>query len=156
MYKLISVGLVLAFSSMSHHAVSAPADKVTICHNYGEISVAAQAVQAHLNHGDIVKEEGVACPERPATEPEPEIGDTVATVVMMRCDGESVVSLNDSVDAGELLLEGTCAQVLADLLNSGLELRSVTGGNGVDDAGFMRLYADYLLIGTAPETEAPL
>ena len=86
MYKAIPMALLLALPGAGLQAMNN--DKVTLCHNYGEITVAEAAVQAHLNHGDIIKEEGVPCPRRPGTDPEPENGETMSLVVMMRCEAQ--------------------------------------------------------------------
>lgn len=152
MYKTIPFIMLLAISSVSLNAVSANA-QVTICHNYGEISVAEPAVAAHLNHGDIVKEDGVSCPTRPGSEPE--LSDTMAAVVMMRCEAQGndviVVSLSTSFDlTGVQPIEIVdCAVALASWLDQGFTLRSVTGGSaGID--GNLHLYTDYLLVGEKP------
>lgn len=137
MYKSISAISLLALSVVSQSAVSG--EKVTMCHNYGEISVSSSAVQAHLNHGDIEKEEGVSCPQRPGgePEPEPETGDGMAVVVMVRCEGATLTSIDASFDYVGIE-PADCPMTLADLLDGGLALRSVTGHSP---------YTDYLLIG---------
>lgn len=137
MQKLISTIILLTIASFSIGAYSGQPMQ-SICHKGKDISVAAPSVKAHQAHGDTLGLCEVTPPE------------TMASVVMMRCDGAAVVSLTSSVDAGELPLEGICAQVLADLLNDGLALKFVTGGSGADAGGVLHLYTDYLLIGTVP------
>lgn len=136
MQKLISSIILLSIASFSVGAYSGQS-KQSICHKGNTISVATPSVKAHQDHGDTLGE----CKVTP---------ETMATVVMMRCDASSVVSLTSSVDAGELPLEGICAQILADLLNDGFALKFVTAGSGADAAGIQHLYTDYLLLGTAP------
>ena len=96
MHKIISAIILLALSSVSVNAYSANG-KETVCHKGKEISVADSAVPAHERHGDTV---GECDEEEPEPEPEP---DTMAAVVMMRCEGVVgngvvVVSASSSVD----------------------------------------------------------
>ena len=137
MQKLVSTIAVLTLASFSIGAHSGQVLQ-SICHKGSNISVATPAVKAHQAHGDTLGFCEVTPPPM------------MASVVMMRCDGESVVSLTSSADAGELPLEGSCAQVLADLLNDGLALKFVTGGSGVDATELLHLYTDYLLLGSVP------
>ncbi len=162
MHKIILAIILLAFSSVSLHVISA-ADKQTVCHKGDEISIAGPAVPAHLGHGDTMGECGDG-----STEPE---SDTMAAVVMMRCEamvgnGVEVVSASSSPDLiGDIAVilpvpppTGTefdpdCAEVLAALLNAGYRLRSITNGSaqsGVENDENLHLYTDYLLIGTVP------
>lgn len=134
-------------------------NKVTICHNYGEISVAEPAVPAHLAHGDIVKEEGIPCPERPASKPDEdeedegsEPVDAVSVVVIMRCEaqdeGIAVVSISASADLEGIGGEsGDCPATLASLIDEGLDLRSATGGSADSESG-LRLFTDFVLVGS--------
>jgi len=151
MNKSMSSIIMLALSSASLYSMNAAA-KETICHNYGQISVSDSAVQTHLNHGDIVKEDGVDCPRRPGSEPEAESGDTMAAVVMMRCEAQGddvvVVSFSASFDFASIapVEPADCPGALANLLDRELTLRSVTGGSAETD-GTLHLYTDYLLIG---------
>jgi len=153
MKKLISTIVLSALAGVSVNAYSAQ-EKVLICHNYQTISVAMPAVQSHVNHGDfiIAEQPKRACektPGVPGTGPE-----TDTYVVMMRCDGLEVVSLEDSSDAGiDAVPAGSCPQVLADLMNSGLRLESVTGGSATGEDEELHLYTDYLLLGDLEETE---
>ena len=149
MYKIISVIILLALCSVSLNAVSANNNQV-VCHKGKEISVAQPAVSAHLNHGDSLG----ACVET-LPEPEPEPG-TMAAVVMMRCEaivgnGVEVVSFSASFDFASIQpVEPTnCAASLADLLDAGFNLRSVTSGSAEADQS-LHLYTDYLLIGKVP------
>jgi hypothetical protein len=144
MQKLISTIILLTLASFSVGAYSGQS-KQSICHKGNSITVAEPSVKSHLAHGDTLG----SCLE---TSAEPK---NMASVVMMRCDGAVVVSLTSSVNAGELPVEGTCPQVLADLLNNGLKLKSVTGGSGSDEASLLHLYTDYLLIGSVPVVVVP-
>jgi hypothetical protein len=153
MYKSILAIIPLALVGVSQNAVSDDnSSKGHICHNYHEISVASSAVQAHLNHGDIVKETDVPCPQRPGSGPGPEPGDSTAAVVMMRCEAQGdnvvVVSFSASFDfaSTEPVEPADCPETLANLLDRGLDLRSVTGGSA-ETGGALHLYTDYLLIG---------
>lgn len=157
MYKSILAIIPLALVGVSQSAVSDDdSSKAKVCHNYHEISVASSAVQAHLNHGDIVKETDVPCPRRPGSEPGPEPGpepgDNMASVVMMRCEAQGddvvVVSFSASFDfaSTEPVEPADCPETLANLLDRGLALRSVTGGSA-ETGGSLHLYTDYLLIG---------
>jgi hypothetical protein len=147
MFKLISTIILLALCSVSLNAVSANNSQV-VCHNGTEISIAQPAVSAHINHGDTLG----ACVE---LLPEPEPG-TMAAVVMMRCEaiagnGVKVVTLSTSFDFASIqpVEPSNCAVALADLLDAGFNLRSVTSGNA--EAGqSVHLYTDYLLIGRLP------
>lgn len=152
MRKLGSTITLLALAGFSTGAYSEQ-PKVSICHNYQNITVAQPSVEWHLAHGDTL-EPCVVTPEEPGTgtETPPE---TAASVVMMRCDGAAVVSLSGSANAGELLAEGSCPEVLANLLDT-MELKSVTGGSGADGPGLLHLYTDYLLLGAVPVEPAPL
>ena len=128
--------------------VSADDHKSVICHKGKTISVANPAVKAHMNHGDSMGEcedgENGDDPER------------IRTVVMMRCDGMTgdnsavtIVSFSSSEDLEPPVEAGDdCAEVLADLMNDGYMLRSITSGSAEDDDS-LRLYTDYLLLGTA-------
>ena len=132
MCKSISVTVFLVLSSLSLNAIGATT-KETICHNYGQISVAQPAVQAHLNHGDVLG----SCPPRPpstnppSTNPDPD-PETTALVVMMRCEAQGddvvVVSFSASFDFASIapVEPAACPEALANLLDRGLTLRSVT------------------------------
>lgn len=156
MYKSIAAIIPLALFGTSLSALGDDDNsKETMCHNYGQISVSTSAVQAHLNHGDIIKEDGVPCPQRPGSGPAPAPGDTDSAVVMMRCEAQGdnvvVVSFSASFDyaSTDPVEPGDCPETLANLLDRGLSLRSVTGGSAETD-GSLHLYTDYLLIGQAP------
>jgi hypothetical protein len=143
----------LALSSVSVNALSANG-KQTVCHEDKEISVANSAVSAHEKHGDTLGE----CDEE---KPEP---DTVAAVVMVRCEGVvgngvEVVSASSSVDVAVILPFPeealNCPDVLAKLLISDarFKLTSITSGStnsGEEDDEDLHLYTDYLLIGKVP------
>jgi hypothetical protein len=160
MHKIISAIILLALSSVSVNAYSANG-KETVCHKGKEISVADSAVPAHERHGDTV---GECDEEEPEPEPEP---DTMAAVVMMRCEGVVgngvvVVSASSSVDLEIAVIQIfppendlNCARALAVLLNAdaGLKVRSITSGSansGVGEDDDLHLYTDYLLIGKVP------
>jgi hypothetical protein len=141
MYKSIIAIISLALFGVSQIAVGD-----NICHNYHEISVASSAVQAHLNHDDIVKETDVPCPQRPGSGPD--LGDGMAAVVMMRCDLGSglVVSFRSSPSfASTMPTDAVCVEALADLMDAGFYLRSVTSTGGD--------LTDYLLVGEVDEEE---
>jgi hypothetical protein len=147
MYKIILTIILLTLSSVSLNAVSANIKQV-VCHKGDEISVAQSAVSAHMNHGDTLG----ACVE---TSPEPD-PDTMAAVVMMRCEaiagkGVEVVSVSASFDFASIqpVEPVDCAVTLANLLDAGFYLRSVTSGSAEADNS-MHLYTDYLLIGKVP------
>jgi hypothetical protein len=145
MYKIILTIILLVLSSVSLNAVSAN-NKQDVCHKGKKISVAQSAISAHMNHGDTLG----ACIE---TLPEP---DTMAAVVMMRCEaiagnGVVVVSVSASFDFASIqpVEPVDCAVTLANLLDAGFYLRSVTSGSAEADNS-MHLYTDYLLIGKVP------
>lgn len=153
MKKTVLGIMLLALSSVSLSAFSAN-NKVEICHKGREVSVAQSGVPGHENHGDTL---GECDGEGP---------DTMAAVVMMRCEaivgnGVVVVSASSSVDLDIPVIEifppvdFDCAQVLAALLNSDTEfrLRSITSGSansGEASDEDLHLYTDYLLIGRVP------
>ena len=149
MYRSILMIILLALPSASLYAMGA--DKVTLCHNNNEISVGGPAVWAHIGHGDFIKEEGVPCSEGPP-DPEPEPEDTMSVVVMMRCEAQGddfvVVSFSASEDFASIqpVEPVSCPVALAELLDLGLDLRSVTGGSA-EEGGSLHLFTDYLLIG---------
>ena len=157
MHKLIASVILLALSSESLNAVSA-SNKTEICHKGQEISVADAAVSAHQAHGDTKGE----C-EGSSTEPD---RDTVAAVVMMRCEaiggnGFVVVSASSSVPLDLAVIlpippvdAPDCAEALAGLLNARYMVRSITSGSaqsGEDEDDVLRLYTDYLLLKKVPE-----
>ncbi|RLA58532.1 MAG: hypothetical protein DRR04_10730 [Gammaproteobacteria bacterium] len=131
MHKLISVIILLALSSVSLNAVSAK-NKVEVCHKGKEISVARSAVGAHVGHGDTVgAEDCVSAPE------------TVAAVVMMRCNMSDYLVASTDVAPIEAWIDPVtqfCADTLANLLDAGFKLRSVTTTGDAD-------MTDYLLLG---------
>ena len=136
-------------SGVSLHAVSA-SEKATICHKSRTITVSMSAISAHEKHGDTLGE----CTE---TEKQSASSAANSAVVMMRCgatadNGMVVVSLSASFEfASTQPVEPVdCAVALADSLDAGLKLKSVTGGSSGDSNG-MELYTDYLLIGKAPQ-----
>ena len=147
MHKLIASVILLALSSVSLNAVSA-SNKTEICHKGQEISVANSAVSAHLAHGDTTDLDD--CGENsPGSNPK-----TEKEVVIMRCEAGSLVSFSSSfADQVAVILPepppevgANCAEILADLLNYGFVLRSITGGSAGDD-GDLSLFTDYLLMG---------
>jgi hypothetical protein len=145
MHKFISVIILLALSSVSLNAVSA-SNKTELCHKGQEISVANSAVSAHLAHGDTTDLDD--CDEN-SPGPDPK---TEKEVVIMRCEAGSLVSFSGSFEVAVILPvpfppeDANCAEILADLLNYGFVLRSITGGSAGDDGG-LSLFTDYLLMG---------
>jgi hypothetical protein len=148
MRKLMTAVTLAALSGFGQGALAA-ADKVTICHNGQTLSIAASAVSAHMQHGDVKG----ACVAAPPVPP----ANTMAAVVMMRCEpqgasGVLVVSASRSPapadPADAIAVNDDCAAVLGDLLDAGYELRSVTTGSAGD--AVLHLYTDYLLIGRVP------
>ncbi len=138
MFALTAVGQ-LAFANSE-----ADSEKVTICHKGAKTaSIPASAVPGHQRHGDTIG----AC-DSPDTS-------TMAAVVMMRCEPEEgsviVVAASSSpspaIDGGIVTGED-CAEVLAELLETGYGLRTVTTGSA-EENGTLHLYTDYLLIGKA-------
>ena len=151
MRKIISGIVLLALSTASFSAMS-DSHKTTVCHKGKEISVANSAVPAHKNHGDTVGECDDDGPDTKPPKPE-----TVAAVVMMRCeaqlgDGVLVVSSSSSPDQGIQPRED-CAVVLAELLDEKYKIRSISSGSAEDGNGTLRLFTDYLLLGRAPVEE---
>lgn len=132
--KKFTVGLaLLALSGLSFNALSDDDDrdgKTSICHKGRTVTINQSGVPGHLGHGDTTG----SCEERRAA------------VVMMQCQAEGTgikvvaVSSSDAV-AAEIIpvIEGSCADALASLLDARMEVRSVTAGS----AGT----TDYLLIG---------
>jgi len=147
MNKFISVIILLGLSSVSLNAFSA-SHKTEICHNGKEISVANSAVSAHLAHGDTTDLD--ECDES-SPGPNPK---TEKEVAMMRCEAGLLVSFSSSfADQVAVILpdpapevDANCAEILADLLNAGFVLRSITGGSAGDE-GSLSLFTDYLLMG---------
>ena len=147
MKKMLSIIILLALPSVSLNAFSQN-DKVLICHKGKEVSVAAAAVDTHINqHGDTRGE----CPE---VDPEPEFR---TTVVMMRCEGiadNSVLIVSASSSQGLGVVAGLdCAITLSRLLNTGHSIRSITSGSAEGDDGSLHFYTDYLLLGKEPVRE---
>ena len=146
--SLIALLALLVFNQTAFAA----AERVTICHkDVKTASVAAQALSAHLQHGDT---EGACGDDLSSTK-------TVAAVVMMRCDAQLegsvlVVSASSSPapDIGVDIVPGEsdCAMVFGALIDADYGLRSVTNGTA-EDGGILHLYTDYLLLGTAPAAE---
>jgi hypothetical protein len=141
MKKLIVIVGTLALASFGQGALAA-ADKVTICHKGVQTAdVAASSVSAHQQHGDTLG----ACD-----------GATMAAVVMMRCEPQDGVvtvvaassspspAIENGISAGD-----DCAVVYAQLISSDYELTAVTTGSA-EDGGALRLYTDYLFVGTVP------
>lgn len=59
--------LILAAFAVSSVAAGGPAGKATICHSAGghkwvQITVSANALPAHMRHGDVAVDEYGACP----------------------------------------------------------------------------------------------
>jgi hypothetical protein len=151
MQKYMSLFAVLALSVLSQGALAA-AERVTICHkDVKTASVAASALSAHQQHGDT---EG-ACGDDSSS------AETVAAVVMMRCEAQLdssvlVVSASSSpapaIGMDIVPGESDCAVVLGALIDGDYGLRSVTNGTA-EDGGILHLYTDYLLLGKAPAAE---
>ena len=147
MRKMMAALIFLAFSSASFNTL-ADSNKETVCHKGKDISVAKSAVAAHRNHGDTV---GSCDDDRPTPIPEPKPKpDTMAAVVMMRCEaqlgnGVLVVSVSSSPDQG-ISARDDCAAVLAELLDEGFAIRSISSGSAEAGDGSLRLYTDYLLL----------
>ncbi len=155
MRKFISSVLFLALTSVSFNALS-DNHKQKVCHKGQTISVAKAAVQAHLNHGDT---RGECRNDRPPRPEPPGKLDTVSAVVMMRCEaqlgnGVLVVSSSSSPDLGISSRED-CAMVLAELLDDGYGIRSISSGTAEAGDGSMRLYTDYLLLKRIPVEDGP-
>ena len=145
MKKMLSTIILLALPGLSVNAFSQN-NKVLICHKGQEVSVAASAVNTHINkHGDTRGE----CPEG-EPKPDPKFR---STVVMMRCEGvadNSVLIVSASSSQGLGVVAGLdCAITLSRLLNTGHEIRSITSGSAEGDDGVLHFYTDYLLLGTA-------
>ena len=149
--NFMSLIALLALSVFNQTAFAA-AERVTICHkDVQTASVALQALSAHMGHGN---EEGACSDDLPST-------NTVAAVVMMRCDAQMessvlVVSASSSpapaIGVDIVPGESDCAVVLGALIDADYGLRSVTNGTA-EDGGILHLYTDYLLLGTAPAAE---
>jgi hypothetical protein len=79
---------------------------------------------------------------------------TEKELAILRCEAGSLVSFSSSfVDQVAIILPeplpevgANCAEILADLLNAGFGLRSITGGSA-GDGGDLSLFTDYLLLG---------
>ena len=129
------------------------ADKVTVCHKgIKTASVAAAALSAHEAHGDTIG----ACDTDIAPPPSSEY---MAAVVMIRCDAilDGAVLVTSASISPEGIIEGgisprdDCAAVMAELIDDGYSLRSITSGSAEAGDGSLRLYTDYLFLGKAPE-----
>lgn len=152
---LIACAIVLVLFALSGFGRNAfAAERVTICHKGVQTaSVAAQAVSAHEEHGDTLRACGAV------TEPE----EYMAAVVMMRCDailGGTVQVTSASISPGDIIEGGInprddCAAVMAELIDDGYGLRSITNGSAEAGDGSLRLYTDYLFLGKAPVPPPP-
>jgi hypothetical protein len=148
MQKSTLIACALALFALSGFGRSAfAADKVTICHKGKQTAaVPAQALGGHQQHGDTLGACGAATPER---------GDTISAVVMMRCDAilGGTVLVTSASSSPEDIIEGginprdDCAVVMAELIDAGYGLKSITNGSAEADDGSLRLYTDYLFLG---------
>ena len=144
MNKMISAILLLALSSVSLNAFSAK-NKVDVCHKGKDISVSSKSLSAHMGHGD---EEG-ECDDDSTDNG----SDTMAAVVMMSCEaidgnGMEVVSVSTSFEFASIDIEEPaedCAVALADMLDAGFKLRSVTSASA-GDSDDLSLHTNYLLV----------
>ena len=152
--KNLMLGIILlALSSVSLNVFSA-SNKVEICHKGKVISVNQSAVSGHERHGDTEGD----CDDA-SIDPGPD-KDKKAAVVMMRCEaiegnGVEVVSASASFDFASIqpVEPFDCAVALAEMLDAGLDLHSVTSGSAEADDGNLHLYTDYLLIGELPDED---
>lgn len=122
--KKFTVGLaLLALSGLSFNAFSDDDDrggKTSVCHKGRTVTINQSGVPGHLGHGDTAG----SCEERRAA------------VVMMQCQAEGTeikvvaVSSSETV-AAEIIpvIEGSCADALANLLDARMEVTSVTAGS---------------------------
>ena len=136
MKKIIVGFALLALSGLSVNASSDDDDysggKTSVCHKGRTVTINQSGVPGHLGHGDSIG----SCEGRRAS------------VVMMQCqaegDGIKVVAVSSSETvAPEIIpvIEGSCADSLASLLDARMDVRSVTAGSEGT--------TDYLLIGYA-------
>jgi hypothetical protein len=144
MHRMISIIILLAASSFSISAQSQPG-KELVCHKGKEISVSNSAITGHMNHGDTAGECG-----DDSSSPPPMPEETDSAVVIMRCDAGVVVSITTSLEVAVILPvpleEGAhCATALAEFLDAGFTIDSITGGSVGES-----LYTDYLLLGQVP------
>ena len=151
MNKFLSAVLLLTLSGLAlpgladehegdEEELEAGTEKVVVCHKGRKsIAVGAPGLVGHLAHGDP---EGYC--EESAEPGEPEESDSEAAVVMMHCQAQegvvAITAYSSSVVFAEQPLSdiatgADCAVALADLLNAGFQLGSVTGAT------------DYLLLG---------
>lgn len=124
-----------AVAVLSLALLSAPtlaANKVKVCHNGKAININENALQAHLNHGDS---------EGPCPVP------SFTSVVVLRClntEGGQIlvsgVSGSDNADADLPLPQRSCANAVANMLNSDFRLKQVS-------TGLLRGETEYLFLG---------
>jgi hypothetical protein len=155
MKRLLPVMLVaLALFVLAGNAQAAKKGKAFVCHKddegeYKTLRISGNAVQAHLNHGDMMgkcedipTEQAVVifrCGTGDAVgEPDgglvvEQVGELVVTVVS--------VSENLPAEAPEPLGGDECAEANASLLNGGFELEQVNSGAGMD------LETEYMYVG---------
>ncbi|MEH6590517.1 MAG: hypothetical protein V7746_09685 [Halioglobus sp.] len=137
MNKLLGMILFLTLAGVSVNGFSDDddSDKDLVCHkNNKTLLLGTSSLTAHLKHGDT---EG-SCEDADYSQPD-------AAVVMMHCEAVEgtlkVTAFSSSVAFATPLAEvgdgSDCAAALAELLNSGFSLESVTGTT------------DYLLVGQA-------
>lgn len=141
MNKLLSVILFLTVAGISVNGFSDDgggsdddgSHKALICHKGETLSVGEPGVIGHVGHGDS---EG-SCEDADGPKADVE-------VVTMKCEADEgvlkVTAYSSSVDfavppLSEVRVGSDCADALADLLNNGFEIESVTGNT------------DYLLLG---------
>lgn len=147
MKRILQIAVLTAVAAQPALAAT---EKVNVCHKGTEtLSISQSAVKAHTNHGDALG----ACPVIPPTP---------ASVAVLRCDSVagSVVVVAASAseqDAGLVQLPVTlgdnCATGVADLLNSGWELKFVSAGSAVAPGeGASGFVTEYTLVSTQPQT----
>lgn len=142
--KKLTMSLALLALFGFAHGVIAAENKITICHkNVETAAVPSSAVPGHLGHGDTLGACGTAPPA------------TMAAVVMMRCEPQEgdvrVVAASSSPSPaieGGIAPGADCAVILAELIDAGYGLRTVTTGSAGDSS--LQLYTDYLLLGKVP------
>jgi hypothetical protein len=146
--------MALALFVLAGNAQAAKKGKAFVCHKddegeYKTLRISGNAVEAHLNHGDMLGR----CEDMP----------TEKAVVIFRCGSDgmvgepggelgvepvgglvvTVVSVSENLpaEAPEVVEGQECAEANASLLNGGFELEQVNSGAGID------METEYMYIG---------